>query len=542
LTARLPMRSTRTTRRRAPGTEPTRASARKTRRDARTRSRGRPRRSARRKTQRAASARRGCTNRTRKQAHAHATTRATRGPGARRPRDGGEERDATSARSARAPATGDAHARTAGTHGDTRGHARERARATRRERRGARGAGEDGAERERGATPSTGTTTRRDHGGRSTRRGARAARRRDERPARGADTAPRRGRERAGRERRERKRHTRGEAHARERRQRRRERGSGAQAAQPRRRTRAAERPPQPTDAGSRGNPTTRRGRDAERGATRARRTAVLMRGALPGRGLKSDRRRRRLYVAPRERRRDGRRVREGPLRVCGDPASRSRRDAGPGAHKNRRSSARSRPPQRAPSGSDALWRVRGAARTSVHMMRTHGRGQQPSGVRRLLPRRRTLRATGTAHVHPHARRATGATGALREERPTTKTTARNASGTPTRRSMSARARSSPMRGSGLAQLSRRRIRRTQEESPVGSNAYDASRPVPERRVMARTRRCADECTHGADTWPRTATERRSTPAAATPNTTRHGNSARPPSRAARYRRYRGAD
>ena len=150
--------------------------------------------------------------------------------------------------------------------------------------------------------------------------------------------------------------------------------------------------------------------RAAEPGAPRVRRTSILTRGALPGRGLKSDRRRRRLYVAPRERRRDGRRVREGPLRVCGDPASRSRRDAGPGAHKNRRSSARSRPPRRA---------------------------------------------------------------------------------------------------------------------------------VPERRVMARTRCCAYEVTHGAYTWPRLATERRPTPAAAdaTPYPARHGYSTRPFSCASRYRR-----
>ena len=112
---------------------------------------------------------------------------------------------------------------------------------------------------------------------------------------------------------------------------------------------------------------------------------------------------------------------------------------------------------------------------TSVHMVRTHGRGWQSNDVRRLLPRtrRRALRATGTAHVHPHARRATGA---LTEERSTAKTTVRHASGTTTRQTTSARARSTPMRGPDLAQLSRRRTPRTQEESPVGSIACVASR------------------------------------------------------------------
>ena len=93
--------------------------------------------------------------------------------------------------------------------------------------------------------------------------------------------------------------------------------------------------------------------------------------------------------------------------------------------------------------------------------------------------------------VHPHVRRATGATGALREERPSMKTTARHASGTTTRRMTHERARSSSMRGPGLAQLSRRRTPRTQEESLGGSNAYVASCPVPERRVMATTRASA---------------------------------------------------
>jgi len=120
------------------------------------------------------------------------------------------------------------------------------------------------------------------------------------------------------------------------------------------------------------------------------------------------------------------------------------------------------------PSRSDALWRVRGAARTSVHMVCTHVRGRQPNGVRRLLPRtrRRTLRVTGTAHVHPHARRATGA---LSEERSTAKTTVCHASVTTTRRVTHERARSSPMRGPDLAQLSRRRTPRIQEEALGGS-------------------------------------------------------------------------
>jgi len=47
--------------------------------------------------------------------------------------------------------------------------------------------------------------------------------------------------------------------------------------------------------------------RAAEPGAPRVRRTSILTRGALPGRGLKSDRRRRRRCGTPRERRRDGR-------------------------------------------------------------------------------------------------------------------------------------------------------------------------------------------------------------------------------------------
>ena len=145
-------------------------------------------------------------------------------------------------------------------------------------------------------------------------------------------------------------------------------------------------------------------------------------------------------------------------------------------------------------------------------MVRTHVRGQQPHGVRRLLPRtrHRTRRATGTAHVHPHARRATGATGARTEERPTMKTTARHASGTTTRRMTHERARSSPMRGSGRAQLARRRTPRIQEESLDGSIAYGATRPVRERRVMATTRLFrVFESTHGAYTWPRTEINQR---------------------------------
>jgi len=138
----------------------------------------------------------------------------------------------------------------------------------------------------------------------------------------------------------------------------------------------------------------------------------------------------------------------------------------------------------------------------------------QPNDVRRLLPRtrHRTRRATGTAHVHPHARRATGATGALREERPTMKTTARHASGTTTRRMTHERARSSSMRGPDLAQLSRRRTPRTQEESLGGSIAYGATRPVPERRVMATTRAssvCSRVHMVRTYTWPRTETNQR---------------------------------
>jgi len=178
-------------------------------------------------------------------------------------------------------------------------------------------------------------------------------------------------------------------------------------------------------------------------------------------------------------------------------------------------------------------------------MVRTHGRGWQSNDVRRLLPRtrRRTLRATGTAHVHPHARRATGATGARTEERATTETTVCHASGMTTRQTTSARAGSSPMRGPDLAQLSRRRTPRIQEESLVGSIAYGATRRAGATRYGAYAV-AAYEVTHGVFTWPRTAIERRSTPAAAdaTPYPARHGHGARPTLREARYRRYRRAE
>jgi len=148
--------------------------------------------------------------------------------------------------------------------------------------------------------------------------------------------------------------------------------------------------------------------------------------------------------------------------------------------------------------------------------------------------------------VHPHARRATGATGALSEERSTAKTTVCRASGTTTRRVTHERARSSPMRGPGLAQLSRRRTPRIQEES-LGDSNRTSRLAVPERRVMATTR-ASSVCTSvhmvRMYTWPRTATERRTTPSAAdaTPYPACQGYSARPSSRAARYRRYRRAD
>jgi len=150
-------------------------------------------------------------------------------------------------------------------------------------------------------------------------------------------------------------------------------------------------------------------------------------------------------------------------LLPCVDPTSRSCRDVELRAHKKSRSSAQSRASRLAvPERRDMATTRASSVCSRVHMVRTHGRGQQPNGVRRRLPRtrRRTLRATGTAHVHPQARRATGT---RTEERPPTKTTVRHASGTTTRRAMSARASSSPMRGPGLAQLSRRRTRRTQE-------------------------------------------------------------------------------
>jgi len=206
--------------------------------------------------------------------------------------------------------------------------------------------------------------------------------------------------------------------------------------------------------------------RDAEHDAPREQRTSTLTRGALPalpGRGLKSDGRRRRLYVAPRERRRDRRRVRERALLPCVDLTSRSCRDVELRAYKKRRSAAQSRTSRLAvPERRDMATTRASSVCSSVHMVRTHGRGWQSNDVRRLLPRtrRRTLRATGTAHVHPHARRATGA---LTEERSTAKTTVRHASVTTTRQTTSARARSSPMRGPDLAQLSRRRTPRIQE-------------------------------------------------------------------------------
>ena len=73
------------------------------------------------------------------------------------------------------------------------------------------------------------------------------------------------------------------------------------------------------------------------------------------------------------------------------------------------------------------------ACTTERHTVRTHGQGQETNVVRRRLRRtqRRTRHVTGTAHVHPHARRATGA---RTDERPTNKTTVRLVSGTTTRR------------------------------------------------------------------------------------------------------------
>jgi len=174
----------------------------------------------------------------------------------------------------------------------------------------------------------------------------------------------------------------------------------------------------------------------------------------------------------------------------------------------------------------------------------THGAYTCPRTAteRRTTPDAATpyLRATGTAHVHPHARRATGATGARTEERATTETTVCHASGMTMRQTTSARAGSVPMRGPDLAQLSRRRTPRTQEESLVSSIACVATRRPGATRYGDHTRFiCVYECTHGAYTWPRLAIERRSTPAAAdaTPCLARHGYSARPSSREARYRR-----
>ena len=123
----------------------------------------------------------------------------------------------------------------------------------------------------------------------------------------------------------------------------------------------------------------------------------------------------------------------------------------------------------------------------------------QPNDVRRLLPRGRTRRATGTAHVHPHARRATGATGALSEARPTAKTTVCHASGTTTRRVMRERARSSPMRGPDLAQLSRRRTPHTRRVARrLERVRRNAPRPGATRYGHHARLCCAFECTHGA--------------------------------------------
>ena len=98
--------------------------------------------------------------------------------------------------------------------------------------------------------------------------------------------------------------------------------------------------------------------------------------------------------------------------------------------------------------------------------------------------------------------------GARTEERPTTKTTVRHASGTPTRRAMSARASSSPMRRPDLAQLSRRRTPRTQEESLVGSIADVASRRPGATRYGANAVlrvRSDTWCVHMAEDGNRTA-------------------------------------
>ena len=102
------------------------------------------------------------------------------------------------------------------------------------------------------------------------------------------------------------------------------------------------------------------RGRDAVPCVPRVQRTSILTRGALPAlpaRGLKSDRRRRRRCVTPRERRRDRRRARVRALLPCVDLTSRSCRDVELRAHKKRRSSAQSRTSRSAPSRSDALSR-----------------------------------------------------------------------------------------------------------------------------------------------------------------------------------------
>ena len=127
--------------------------------------------------------------------------------------------------------------------------------------------------------------------------------------------------------------------------------------------------------------------RDAVPCAPRVRRTSILTRGALPAlpaRCVKSDRRRRRLYVAPRERRRDRRRARERALLPCVDLTSRSCRDVEPCAHKKSRSAARTRTSRLAPSRSDAIWRPHApllCVREYTWCVRTHGRGLKPTNA-----------------------------------------------------------------------------------------------------------------------------------------------------------------
>ena len=160
--------------------------------------------------------------------------------------------------------------------------------------------------------------------------------------------------------------------------------------------------------------------RDAVPCAPRVRRTSILTRGALPAlpaRCVKSDRRRRRLYVAPRERRRDRRRARERALLPCVDPASRSCRDVELRAHKKRRLAARTRTSRRAvPERRDMATTRASSVCTRVHMLRmytwprteTNQRTNQATNQpARAVNKDNDIATTTTRPTPNHARHAT---------------------------------------------------------------------------------------------------------------------------------------